>query len=344
MQLVLPNTIDAQTPITAAEHQSNYEAIRDVLNGNIEGGNGADSNMKAGGVTSRELSDMTKLNLAWQSHQSGVYNAGDLKVTPGAGLVLNYASGVAAIADTGGVVSPTLSPTIPVRVSAGDSVTAAPNASGNPRIDSVFLTIFGWEAGTVSIASGTPSGGATLDNRTGAPALPPSSIRLADILVPSGFGGPFVQNTHIRDRRPWARGNSVFLRGDNAGTFSTTSASFVDITGAQARLEVSAGELLQITFHAQVWNSTGGSGGQFVPMLGGVELSIGRQGTRSGTGSEVTDLAGVWYYDPADGSNLLSMGAAVVSGGTLNVANTGNNRWSMNIVGFIRPNAQNSGA
>jgi hypothetical protein len=54
-EVVLTHTIDAGTEITAAELQQNFVDLRDVVNGGLEGGVTADSNIKENGVTSREI-------------------------------------------------------------------------------------------------------------------------------------------------------------------------------------------------------------------------------------------------------------------------------------------------
>lgn len=233
-QVTLPHTIDAGTPITAVEHQSNYVALRDAINGDLEGG--SSGNLKANGVTARELDDPLMLGLhPADVRQEGVVNAGDGKVTPGANLILNYAAvTLAYINDSNGVLA--TNALLPASASAG-SVTIAANASGNPRIDQVILTLTGYRGGSVSVLQGTATAGATLANRNGAATLPVGAIRLADILMPNGFAGPFVQNTHIRDRRQWARGAKMRLV-DSGGDISMTISAPVAIGTAQ-RVEVS---------------------------------------------------------------------------------------------------------
>lgn len=86
--------------------------------------------------------------------------------------------------------------------------TVTGNASGNPRLDQVVLEVLDAQhAGAsnlaqIRIVAGTATGGATLDNRTGAAALPASSILLADILVPNGAAS--IGTSDIRDRRQYA--------------------------------------------------------------------------------------------------------------------------------------------
>ena len=57
---------------------------------------------------------------------------------------------------------------------------------------------------TLEIIAGTATGGATLDNRTGAAALPNDCMLLADILVPAASSS--VVDANIRDRRPFQAG------------------------------------------------------------------------------------------------------------------------------------------
>ena len=51
-QLVLPHTIDAGTEIVAVEHQANYEALRNIINGNLEADNLAAALLTVLGVSS----------------------------------------------------------------------------------------------------------------------------------------------------------------------------------------------------------------------------------------------------------------------------------------------------
>lgn len=81
----------------------------------------------------------------------------------------------------------------------------------NPRIDQVIARIYddaadasGQRAFQLEILPGTATAGATLDNRTGAANLPSNAMLVADILVPAAFTGPFVNATHIRDRRTFS--------------------------------------------------------------------------------------------------------------------------------------------
>jgi hypothetical protein len=101
------------------------------------------------------------------------------------------------------------------------NVPIAANASGNPRIDTLLLRIADSEhAGTdnkayLDVVQGTPTSGATLDNRSGHGALPASCISIADVLVASGTAA--ITADAIRDLRPRARIGSARILAGEAG-------------------------------------------------------------------------------------------------------------------------------
>jgi hypothetical protein len=247
-QLVLPHTIDAGTEIVAAEHQLNYVAIRDLINGNLEGGSGVNGNIKADGITIREIADLiVSKGLPGTLMQEGAASTAAGRVTPGAGLVLNYNAGTVWVRDdTPLLASAALMPV----VLGASTVNVAANASGNPRLDQVIVTLTGWGTGTVSVLQGTPDVNATLDSRIGAAALPLDAIRLADILMPNGFAGPFVQATHIRDRRQWSAGAFLTAAGTGAGNYTTNSLAAVvlDAANFSRRIEEVSGTTVTVEF------------------------------------------------------------------------------------------------
>lgn len=76
-------------------------------------------------------------------------------------------------------------------------ITADPT---NPRIDRVILTpVIDSTTPTPSVLPGTPTGGATLDNLTGAQVVPVGSLLLADVLVAAGATS--IVTAAIQDRR-----------------------------------------------------------------------------------------------------------------------------------------------
>lgn len=96
----------------------------------------------------------------------------------------------------------------------------------HPRIDAVILQVADADAAggstnwSVTYEKGTATAGATLSNLTGAPTIPDSALILAYVLVPATFAGPFVNATHILDRRFFA-----YRPGRLIGRLTTTSDS-----------------------------------------------------------------------------------------------------------------------
>lgn len=133
------------------------------------------------------------------------------------------------------------------------------NAIANPRLDQVVLkvndTIHGGvgDNATLEIVQGTATGGATLDNRTGAAALPNTAMRIADILTPASASS--IVDAAIRDRRQWAHGARWFHQrptgGANYQTASTTMAA-VDSTNFVRRVEVGPQGQAKVELHGIV--------------------------------------------------------------------------------------------
>lgn len=125
------------------------------------------------------------------------------------------------------------------------NVTVTASNATNPRVDQIILrwndTSIPTGSGnvpTLEVLTGTATSGATLDNRTGAAALPNDCLRLADILVPATSTS--VTTANIRDRRPWCRGvYSRIVR--TAGNYSLTAtvATEIDTTNLRRRVECS---------------------------------------------------------------------------------------------------------
>lgn len=142
--------------------------------------------------------------------QEGVIGANDLKVAQrgaGANMSVDVPTGAAWVQiDTG-----TRNGLGHVYNDATANVTVTASNGTNPRIDQIILrwndTSIPTGSGnvpTLEVLTGTATSGATLDNRTGAAALPNDCLRLADLLIPTSSTS--VTTANIRDRRPWARG------------------------------------------------------------------------------------------------------------------------------------------
>lgn len=81
----------------------------------------------------------------------------------------------------------------------------------NPRLDMVILELkdathdaSGFNVAQTRVVAGTPTAGATLDNRNGAAAMPASAILLADVIVAANDTS--ITDAEIRDRRPFVSG------------------------------------------------------------------------------------------------------------------------------------------
>lgn len=342
-QLVYPQSIDAGTPAVASEVQGNFVAARDVVNGQLEGFKGVYPNILPGSLGAQDLNGTPAYYLHGTDgvRQPGVVSG--LKVTPGAGLVLNFSSGFMWALD-GGAVGHTntggADPLIPGFINSG-TVTIAANSSGNPRIDQVVGTLTNYGIGTVSVLQGTPTAAADLTNRNGAVgALPPGSIRLADILMPNGFAGPFVQNTHIRDRRAWVYG-AYYRVTSTVGDQAFTSASMTDLLVGtiDARLELSGGPV-EVNLAAAAFHTTGGSTSDVQLVDNGNVIGIINQ-LFPGTGQRRPFYR--WAWTPAAGSHYLKFQVAT-SAATATIRATTANPLVVTMQEFLRPSSQNSGA
>jgi hypothetical protein len=241
-------------------------------------------------------------------------------------------SGVAALVQGDAVTAQGLYPVPPHTAVINEAVTAA-NAT-NPRIDQVVLELkdtthdaTGSNLVQTRVVAGTPTVGATLNNRTGAAALPASALLLADILVPAASSS--VTNANIRDRRKWAQGAycriarlSNAAAGNDYSITSTTMAG-LDATNVKPRIECSGAPLrvrLLTTLTAT---------GTFVfsPQIDGVGMDgMANDGGSSATqsllaqSSQLTADGLEWVTVPTAGSHLIYPAFAVsVGGNTLTI-------------------------
>ena len=179
--------------------------------------------------------------------QEGVVGATDFKIVQragGAGLGVDVTAGEAVVQGDSISRQGLYYAVLESNLTGGTEVTASAGDATNPRIDQVVLEIkdnahdgSGLNTARVRIITGTPTAGATLDNRLGAAALPASCLRLADFLMPAA--GATVTTANIRDRRPWARGANL-KKSDTAGNFSLGGLGSV---GGTTRVECSGTEL-----------------------------------------------------------------------------------------------------
>lgn len=190
--------------------------------------------------------------------QPGVWASGDFKATQrgaGANMSVDVAAGFALVPanDVGNKGLYHVENDGVVNVAIGASHATL------PRIDQIILRVndstHGGDAGdtpTLTTLAGTATSGATLDNRTGAAALPTGALRLADVLV--GAGVTSITNANIRDRRPWARG-AYYRNAITSGDIALTQNAWVSIGGAH-RIECS-GVPIECGLHGHEVHGTG---------------------------------------------------------------------------------------
>lgn len=131
----------------------------------------------------------------------------------------------------------------------------------NPRIDQVVLRVYdtavdglGFNKATLTTVAGTPTSGATLDNRNGTAALPNTALRLADVLV--GAGATSITSSSIRDRRKWA--NGFFQRAVKTDGSMTPGPGPTEIgTNVLKFRGETGGNLVVLQFAAVVVDSSG---------------------------------------------------------------------------------------
>lgn len=192
--------------------------------------------------------------LAEQSLREGAVGAADFKVTAaaGGGMKVDVASGVAFVKGDTGTPGSGISQGLYMQVndaSIANAVTLTASNGTLPRIDQIVLTVndssdlgSAGDTATLSVVTGTATSGATLDNRTGAAALPSNAIRLADVLVPAASASVTAGN--VRDRRQWANG----AEGQTAYTsgMGTLTNTITLVPGTQVRVELGTGQQLKI--------------------------------------------------------------------------------------------------
>jgi hypothetical protein len=128
----------------------------------------------------------------------GLVGGGDLTVTyGGSGLNCSVAAGECYIPGS----SSTTQGGYYLRNTTTATLTPAAASGSNPRVDLIYAQAQDQSytgsanLGTIMIATGTPTSGATLSNLNGAPSLPVSSLALAYVLIPQSAST--INNTDI---------------------------------------------------------------------------------------------------------------------------------------------------
>jgi hypothetical protein len=202
--------------------------------------------------------------------QEGVMDAGSFEVTEdagGASMTVDVASntGSGAFVHDDGVtgslyyVAPTVAKT---------TVTIGTAHGSNPRVDRVVVSM----TGVVSVVAGTATSGATLDNLSGAAAVPSDALLLADVHVPAT--DTTISNSQIRDRRKWARGGFRSVTGGGSGDHTDTTGTLNHLNPPYGIQLECSGAPVRLTFTAVASNSSND---------GGVQLGFSMDGSFQAT-------------------------------------------------------------
>lgn len=286
--------------------------------------------------------------------QEGIYDAADLKVTQraaGANMTVDVAAGDLLVGiDTG------------VRNGLAHAVNDAlanvgPFAASHatlPRVDVIGVQYndtsipagTGGDDPVFRIVQGTPTAGATLDNRNGAPggaggpAAPVDFIHLADVLIPAASTS--VVTANIRDRRRWARGAFRRILRNASTTYATASTSFVviDATNLSPRLECS-GWPLRMKLNGSAWHSLSSSRVITTFRLDGVSPDGNDITTATPNIGDPTIYAPEWVTTPAAGSRLIAPYFRI-AGGTGSIGQSASTPLELVVEELIRQDADNT--
>lgn len=288
--------------------------------------------------------------------QQGVLNMGgagtDLKAVPqGGNRLVDCKLGAGLIKGSGGVSALGITQGMWMIINDADVAgawTCAVGDATNPRIDQLCIKLdesadlgTGSDQFTFVVVAGTPTSGATLDNRSGAAALPANYFRVADQLAPAAATTLLAAN--CRDRRAWARG--FLWRGvRTAGNVSIgTTAALVDATNLAARLECT-GNPVRLTGSFDLTHSTANQAVFLGAFVDGASAEGGNnfpsyQNIANASSYQGASLAHTFI--PAAGSRVIGLGGgAAAASGTI-LANTGQ-PLEVLLEELVRPNASNT--
>ena len=240
--------------------------------------------------------------------QQGVLLQGDFAVSAASASDINIAPGTAWVPNRLGHL---------LRVVNGgtQSVGAVP-AAATARLDQIAVDA----RGIITRYGGSvDSGAVTLASRTGAAALSPGFMLLADVLVTSAG----VLSANIRDRRPWGRGVLAVASRASDVTPAPTTAAAIDASALSLRVEA-VSTLLRVRLRAgAIRNAAAGSAAYFEigMMAAGATTTTVVAGTRrlSNTPSANYDMPVdfEWLLTVTPGSILLQPWWSMnVGGGT----------------------------
>lgn len=147
-----------------------------------------------------------------------------------------------------------------------NAVTCAAADATNPRLDQVVLKVTdsqdlgdASDLATLEVLTGTPTGGATLENRTGAAALTSNRLRIADVLVPATAVNLTAAN--VRDRRLPANGYaSRYIPTAESPTPGAALSAGILTTPDRVNLYVPTNGIVELNYQALVNVTTATTG------------------------------------------------------------------------------------
>lgn len=282
--------------------------------------------------------DAIDLRVGLLGLQEGVMAAGDLKVAAGAGVreVTVAAGRVVIQGDVAGIDQGRYSSRNDAAVSSNDAGSGkfeaggiAANLSSDPLIAMIVARVYdqthdgsGLRKTRFEVITGVPTGGATLDNRNGAAALPGGCYLIADVLVPGG-NPVSIPVPNVRDRRKFAKGSHKSLKmfgGNYTVTDAAAPGTLLDTTNLNRRVEAT-GNPIEVKLRGNVQSDVNQGYVALQVFLDGAEAEgVGAGPTHFVTVTPVNRSTGFqvgWEVTPTPGSHLVGV-AAYVGGGTVN--------------------------
>lgn len=243
--------------------------------------------------------------------QPGVLLGTDCALTVDSATQVTVAAGTSYVRNAAGI----LVRTTPIST----ILSGIPAASAsNFRLDQAVED----SAGVVTRLAGTQGTTVTINNRTGAAAVPSGSQLLHDLLVTSS--GVLVAN--VRDRRPNARGGftTPIIRTSNAaaGVDYTTSLPTnvaIDATNLSVRMEC-VGRPVRARLIGSTQNDTAAATDFFVLFIDGVATYTDGFIDAIATANYVNPFTMEWTFTPAAGSHLFQPGWRAGAGTALLIA------------------------
>lgn len=188
-----------------------------------------------------------------------------------------------------------------------------------PRIDQVLIQYndtsipagVGGNTPTLRLLQGTPTAGATLDNRLGAAALPNDALRLADVLVPALARS--IPNANVRDRRVMMHGYRRVFDYADGGTWTLSGGTLTELIPGPTF--EAAGRQVDVNFTANIGSPLPELvSGAFFLYVNGTELpGSARRFSRPGGYTSGELMSASWRFSPV-GRTTLSLRAQAIGG------------------------------